>query len=139
MAARATLRASSTKRSPPRSIPWGRRTSSFFMTGPVNGTMIPAASRSTACAKSPLTGSFFHSIFGGYWGPELKFAGYDGLIVEGKADKPVYLWIDDDRVEIRDASHLWGKNPFKAQEMIRQEIGDEAIHVAVIGEAGENG
>jgi aldehyde:ferredoxin oxidoreductase len=111
----------------------------FFMTGPVNGTMIPAASRSTACAKSPLTGSFFHSIFGGFWGPELKFAGYDGLIVEGKADKPVYLWIDDDRVEIRSAEHLWGKNPFKAQEIIRQEIGDENIHIATIGEAGEKG
>jgi aldehyde:ferredoxin oxidoreductase len=119
--------------------PLGPQNKLFFMTGPVNGTMIPAASRASACAKSPLTGSFFHSIFGGYFGPELKFAGYDGLIVEGKADKPVYLWIDDDRVEIRSAEHLWGKNPFKVQEIIRREIGDEAIHVAVIGEAGERG
>ena len=66
-----------------------------FMTGPVNGTMIPAASRASVCAKSPMTGSFFHSIFGGYFGPELKFAGYDGLVVEGRADRPVYVWIDD--------------------------------------------
>jgi aldehyde:ferredoxin oxidoreductase len=124
---------------PGRIDPLGPQNKLFFMTGPVNGTMIPAASRSTACAKSPLTGSFFHSIFGGYWGPELKFAGYDGLIVEGKADKPVYLWIDDDRVEIRSAEHLWGKNPFKAQEIIRQEVGDDQIHIATIGEAGENG
>ena len=124
---------------PAKADPLGPENKLFFMTGPVNGTMIPAASRSTACAKSPLTGSFYHSIFGGFWGPELKFAGYDGLIVEGKADKPVYLWIDDDRVEIRSAEHLWGKNPFKAQETIRQEIGDEAIRVAVIGEAGERG
>jgi aldehyde:ferredoxin oxidoreductase len=110
-----------------------------LMTGPVNGTMIPAASRTAICAKSPYTGSFFHSIFGGYFGPELKFAGYDGLIVEGKAKEPVYLWIDDDRVEIRPADHLWGKNSFKAQEIIRKEIGDEEIHIATIGEAGEEG
>ncbi len=124
---------------PAKSDPLGPRNKLVFMTGPVNGTMIPAASRSTACAKSPLTGSLFHSIFGGYWGPELKFAGYDGLVVEGKADKPVYLWIDDDRVEIRSAEHLWGKNPFKAQEIIRQEVGDENVRIATIGEAGENG
>jgi aldehyde:ferredoxin oxidoreductase len=124
---------------PAKADPLGPQNMLFFMTGPVNGTMIPAASRSTACAKSPLTGSFFHSIFGGYWGPELKFAGYDGLVVEGKADRPVYLWIDDDRIEIRDASHLWGKNPFRTQEIIRQEIGDENIHIATIGAAGERG
>ncbi len=124
---------------PAKCDPLGPQNKLFFMTGPVNGTMIPAASRSTACAKSPLTGSLFHSIFGGFWGPELKFAGYDGLVVEGKADKPVYLWIDDDRVEIRSAEHLWGKNPFKAQEIIRQEVGDENVRIATIGEAGENG
>jgi aldehyde:ferredoxin oxidoreductase len=124
---------------PAKADPLGPQNKLFFMTGPVNGTMISAASRATACAKSPLTGTFFHSIFGGYWGPELKFAGYDGLIIEGKAEKPVYLWIDDGRVEIRDASHLWGKNPFKAQEVIREEVGDDQIHIATIGEAGENG
>jgi aldehyde:ferredoxin oxidoreductase len=123
----------------PKIDPLGPENKLVFMTGPVNGTMIPAASRSCACAKSPLTGSFFHSIFGGYFGPELKFAGYDGLIVEGKSEKPVYLWIDDDRVEIRSAEHLWGKNPFETQEIIRKEIGDEGIHIAVIGEAGEHG
>jgi aldehyde:ferredoxin oxidoreductase len=124
---------------PAKADPLGPQNKLMFMTGPVNGTMIPAASRSTACAKSPLTGSFFFSIFGGYWGPELKFAGYDGLIIEGKADRPVYLWIDDDRVEIRSAEHLWGKNGLKAQEIIRQEVGDENIHIATIGEAGEKG
>ena len=86
-----------------------------------------------------MTGSFFHSIFGGYFGPELKFAGYDGMVIEGKADRPVYLWIDDGKVEIRDAAHLWGKNPFKAQELLRKEIGDEEIHIATIGKAGEDG
>jgi aldehyde:ferredoxin oxidoreductase len=117
--------------------PLGPENKLVMMTGPLNGTMIPAASRSAVCAKSPYTGSFFHSIFGGYLGPELKFAGYDGLIVEGRADGPVYLWIDDDKVEIRDAGHLWGKDPFKTQEMLRQEIGDEEIHIATIGQAGE--
>jgi aldehyde:ferredoxin oxidoreductase len=111
----------------------------IFMSGPVNGTMIPAASRTSVCAKSPMTGSFFHSIFGGYFGPEFKFAGYDGMVIEGKADHPVYLWIDDDKVEIRDARHLWGKDPFKAQKILRQEIGDDEIHIATIGYAGEQG
>ncbi len=122
---------------PPKIDPLGPQNKLVFMTGPLNGTMIPAASRAAVCAKSPYTNSFFHSIFGGYFGPELKFAGYDGLIVEGRADRPVYLWIDDDRVEIRDASHLWRKNPFKTQEIIRREIGDEEIHIATIGPAGE--
>lgn len=119
--------------------PLGPENKLSFMTGPVNGTMIPAASRCSVCAKSPYTGSFFHSIFGGFFGPELKFAGYDGLIVEGKADKPVYLWIDDDHVELRDGAHLWGKDTFTTQAMLRSEIGDEAIHIATIGKAGEDG
>ncbi len=117
--------------------PLGPENKLIMMTGPVNGTMIPAASRSSFCAKSPYTKSFFHSIFGGFLGPELKFAGYDGLIVEGRSEKPVYIWIDDDRVEIRDAGHLWGKDPFTAEDMLRKEIGDEEIHIATIGLAGE--
>jgi len=122
---------------PPRVDALGLENKLVMMTGPVNGTIIPAASRSSVCAKSPYTGSFFHSIFGGFLGPELKFAGYDGLIIEGQADYPVYLWIDDDKVEIRDAGHLWGKDPFKTQEVLRKEIGDEEIHIATIGLAGE--
>ena len=117
--------------------PLGPENKLSFMTGPTCGTMIPGGSRASVCAKSPATGSFFHSIFGGYFGPELKFAGYDGLIVEGKADQPVYFWIDDDRVEIRDASHLWGKSTFETEQIIRDEMGDEEIQVATIGEAGE--
>ncbi|MEE8420535.1 MAG: aldehyde ferredoxin oxidoreductase family protein [Dehalococcoidales bacterium] len=123
----------------PKIDPLGPENKLVMMTGPLNGTMLPAASRSSVCAKSPYTGSFFHSIFGGYLGPELKFAGYDGLIMEGRAEKPVYLWIDDDRVEIRDAGHLWGKDPFKTQQILRQEIGDDEIHIATIGQAGERG
>ena len=117
--------------------PLGPENKMVFMTGPLNGTMIPAASRSSICAKSPYTGSFFHSTFGGYLGPELKFAGYDGLIIEGKAKSPLYLWIDDDRIELKEAGHLWGKDPFETQELLRKEIGDEDIHIATIGTAGE--
>lgn len=123
----------------PKIDPLGPENKLMIMTGPANGTMIPAASRTAVCAKSPYTHSFFHSIFGGYLGPEIKFAGYDGIIFEGKAGRPVYVWINDDRVEIRDAEHLWGKNPFEAQEIIRKEIGDEEIHIATIGTAGEEG
>ena len=123
----------------PKIDPLGPENKLMIMTGPANGTMIPSASRTAVCAKSPYTHSFFHSIFGGYLGPEIKFAGYDGIIFEGKASRPVYVWIDDDRVEIRDAEHLWGKNPFEAQEIIRKEIGDEEIHIATIGVAGEEG
>ena len=111
----------------------------IMMTGPVNGTMVPTASRAVLCAKSPTTGSFYHSSFGGFFAPELKAAGFDGLIIEGKADHPVYLWIDDGKVELRDARHLWGQKTFHAQEVIRHEIGDEEIHVATIGPAGEMG
>jgi len=121
----------------PKIDPLGPENKLVFMTGPLNGTMIPAASRAAVCAKSPYTGSFFHSIFGGFFGPELKFAGYDGVIIEGKAKRPAYLWIDDDKVEIRDASHLWGKDPFKTQEILRKEVGDEEVHIATIGLAGE--
>ncbi len=122
---------------PPGIDPLGPDNKLVLMTGPALGTMIPAASRASVCAKSPYTGSFFHSIFGGYLGAEFKYAGYDGMIVEGRAENPVYLWIDDDRVEIRDASHLWGKDPFQTQDILREEIGDEEIHIATIGEAGE--
>lgn len=117
--------------------PLGPENKLIMMTGPVNGTMIPAASRSSFCAKSPYTGSFFHSIFGGFLGPEVKFAGYDGVIIEGQAKAPVYIWIDNDKVQVKDATHLWGKDPFKTQEILRQEIGDEEIHIATIGLAGE--
>ncbi len=122
---------------PANADPLGPDNKLSFMTGPTIGTMIPSASRASICAKSPYTGSFFHSIFGGFWGPELKFAGYDGLVVEGMSEEPVYLWIDNDKVELRDARHLWGKKTLEAEEMIREEIGDDKIHIAVIGPAGE--
>ena len=109
----------------------------IFLTGPVEGTMIPTASRIGLYAKSPLTNSFFHSSAGGHFAPELKFAGYDGIIFEGRAAKPVYLFIDDGYVELRDASHLWGMDTNRVQLELFEELGSDAIQIAAIGPAGE--
>ena len=109
----------------------------LIMSGPVNGTMIPTASRVGAYCKSPLTGSFFHGTAGGHFGAELKYAGYDGVIIEGRASSPVYIFIDDDQVELRDATHLWGMNSYDTQEKLKEELGLDEIHAASIGPAGE--
>ena len=109
----------------------------IFLTGPVVGTMIPTASRIGLYAKSPLTNSFFHSSAGGHFAPELKFAGYDGIIFEGKAAKPVYLFIDDGYVELRDAAHLWGMDTNRVQLELFEELGSDAVQIAAIGPAGE--
>jgi aldehyde:ferredoxin oxidoreductase len=88
-------------------------------------------------AKSPLTGAFGEAEAGGWWIPELKFAGFDAIVIKGKANRPVYLWIHDGEAEIRDASQLWGKYSKETQEEIRKELGDERIRIALIGPAGE--
>lgn len=106
-------------------------------TSPLTGTPIPGSARHTLGAKSPLTGGFGDSEAGGFWGPELKFAGYDTVIVEGKADKPCYIMIKDDDVQIVDAGHLWGKDTNVVQEMIREEHEDQKIRVLQTGIAGE--
>jgi len=108
----------------------------IFGVGPLCGTPIPA-SRVEVTFKSPETGFMGSSNFGGYFGPELKYAGYDHLVVSGKADKPVYLWIYNGQVEIRDASHLWGKDTYETQDILRSECELEA-RVICIGQAGEN-
>lgn len=110
----------------------------IFGVGPLTGTFAPSSGRTTVTAKSPLGGGFGDSNMGGHWGPELKFAGYDQLVIQGKSEKSVYLWIDDDRVEIRDAAHLWGRTVPEADAMIKEELGSEEIHIALIGPAGEN-
>lgn len=109
----------------------------IFLTGPVEGTMIPTSCRIGLYSKSPLTNSFFHSSAGGHFGPELKFAGYDGIIFEGISEKPVYLFIDDGLVELRDATHLWGMDTNKVQHELYEEIGSDEIQIAAIGPAGE--
>ena len=108
-----------------------------IMAGPAAGTLLPCAGRVNVFTKSPLTGYFFDSSAGGNFGPELKYAGYDGIVVKGKAKRPVYIWIKDAKVEIRDASHLWGMKVSDLQSALVEELGDTRIQVASIGPAGE--
>ncbi len=110
----------------------------IFALGPVTGVPLPGSGRHCVGAKSPLTGGIAKSEVGEFWGTQLKRAGYDAIIVEGKAEKPVYLWIRDGEVSIRDARHLWGRNTKETQQAIRAELGDNLIRLAVIGPAGEN-
>ncbi|MFC1914812.1 aldehyde ferredoxin oxidoreductase family protein [Chloroflexota bacterium] len=120
----------------PQSDPLDPANPLIFGTGPLCGTPVPA-SRVEVTAKSPETGYLGSSNFGGNFGPELKFAGYDHIVITGKADKPIYLWIYNDQVEIKDASHLWGKDTYQTQAIIRSEA-DTEVKTACIGSAGEN-
>jgi aldehyde:ferredoxin oxidoreductase len=106
-------------------------------TGVLTGTFSPTGCRSSWCGRSPLTGIWNEANMGGHWGAELRFAGFDGLIVTGRAADPVYLWIHDGEVEIRPASHLWGLDHFETFEQLRQET-DPKAQLACIGQAGEN-
>jgi aldehyde:ferredoxin oxidoreductase len=117
--------------------PLGPDNKLIFMTGPVEGTMAPGASKITVTFKSPATNSISWALCGGQMSAELKFAGYDGIIVEGKSAKPVYLWINDDKVEIRDASAYWGKKTHETEDGIRAELKQPTAVVAVIGPSGE--
>ncbi|MBI4331180.1 MAG: aldehyde ferredoxin oxidoreductase family protein [Chloroflexi bacterium] len=110
----------------------------MYTTGPLTGTLAPSSGRLEIVTKSPITNIFGDTNAGGHFAPELKNAGYDLLIISGKADKPVYLWIDDDSVEIRDARQLWGKTVPETDEAIKKEVGDKWIQVSCIGPAGEN-
>ena len=107
-----------------------------FAPGPFTGTFAPSGGRYHVVTKGPLTDVIAGANSGGSWGPELHYAGYDALIIEGKADEPVYLWIKDDVVEIRKASHLWGKWVPDTTDLVRAETDVEA-KVACIGPAGE--
>jgi aldehyde:ferredoxin oxidoreductase len=110
----------------------------LFMTGPLTGTRAPLCGRHVVCARSPLTGIWNESHVGGFVGADLRFAGYDGIIVRGRSLKPVYLWVQDGRAELREAGHLWGKDTFETQAIIKEELGDPRVRVACIGPAGEN-
>jgi len=117
--------------------PLGPENKLIFATGPLTGFAIPGTGRNSVGAKSPLTGGFGEAEVGGHWGAELKHAGFDAIIVEGKAKNPVYLWINDGTAEIKDATHLWGKITGESQETIQKELGDNLIRVAQIGPGGE--
>jgi aldehyde:ferredoxin oxidoreductase len=109
----------------------------IFMTGPLTGTMAASPGRYEVVSKAPLTGTIGAANSGGHWGPELKYAGYDGIIIEGASKKPVYIFINDDKIEIRKADHLWGKNVHVATDKLNAETSPDA-RVACIGPAGEN-
>lgn len=109
----------------------------LFMTGPLTGSSGPSVGRYTVCAKSPATGLWAESNCGGFVGPEIRFAGYDGILFTGRATSPVYLWLKDGRAELRDASHLWGADTYETQTQIKNEVGDSLARVTCIGVAGE--
>lgn len=110
----------------------------IFGVGPLNGTISPSSSKWTVTAKSPLTGITGDGCSGSGFGAEMKYAGFDQVIIKGKAKHPVYLWIEEGNVEIRDASHIWGKDTLETEEAIKRDLGDQKIQVACIGPAGEN-
>lgn len=116
--------------------PLGPDNKILFVTGPLTGTAAISAGRYNVVTKSPLTDAIAASNSGGYFGAELKYAGFDLVIVEGKAQKPVYLYIEDGRAELRDASHLWGKTTGETEDLLRLETDPDA-KVACIGPAGE--
>ncbi|MES2841742.1 MAG: aldehyde ferredoxin oxidoreductase family protein [Pseudomonadota bacterium] len=111
----------------------------IWATGPLTGTMASTGGRYTVITKGPLTGAIACSNSGGYWGAELKMAGWDMIIFEGKSPKPVYLYINDDEVELRDAGHLWGQSVWKTEEVLKSSLQDPLVRVSSIGKAGENG
>jgi aldehyde:ferredoxin oxidoreductase len=106
--------------------------------GPLTGTLLATSAYITISGKSPLTGILGDSAAGGFFGPELKHAGYDQIIISGRSQKPCYLLIADENIEIRDATQLWGRDIWETTAAIRKELKDNAVQIAAIGPAGEN-
>lgn len=121
----------------PKCDPLGPKNVLMFLTGPLTGTGAPCM-RAVVASRSPLTGTYLDSFFGGFLGPEIKYAGYDGIILTGKAPEPSYLVVDDDRVAIRDARVLWGKTTHDLYPALFEDLGTDTYKVACIGPAGEN-
>ncbi|MBW8010067.1 MAG: aldehyde ferredoxin oxidoreductase family protein [Chloroflexi bacterium] len=109
----------------------------LFLNGPLSGTSGPAVGRFVVCALSPATGLWGESNCGGFWGPELRKAGYDGILISGKSDEPVLLLVHDDHIELQSASHLWGLDPYATIENVESDLGLGRVRVATIGPAGE--
>jgi len=125
-------------RVPPETDPFSPDNLLIFSAGLLHGTSVPAANRTTVNTFSPQTNLMSHSLFGGFFGPELKYAGYDRIIIRGKAPDLVYLYINNDTVEIRDATHLRGRGCTETGDLIKRELNDQKVQVAAIGLAGEN-
>jgi aldehyde:ferredoxin oxidoreductase len=117
--------------------PMGPENKLIFALGPITGHPFPGSGRNSVGAKSPLSGGYGESEAGGFWGAELKRSGYDAIIVEGKAEQPVYLWIKDGQAEVRDARRIWGRDVAETEKAIREELQDGRIRTAAIGPAGE--
>ena len=126
------------KEVPPKIDPLSPENVLTMFLGVPTGLPISGQSRMVASAKSPLTGAIGDSQCGGFFPAQMKYAGYDGIVIRGRSPKPVYLWIKDGDVEIRDASHLWGKITPDCEDMIKEELGDKKIEIVQIGPAGEN-
>ncbi len=125
-------------RVPPETVPYSCDNLLIFGVGVLTGSSAPGANRTILTTLSPQTNLQTYSSLGGFWGAELKHAGYDNLIISGKSSKPVYLWINDDKAEIRDADHLWGKDVRETTKIIRDELKQNRVQVLSIGQAGEN-
>jgi aldehyde:ferredoxin oxidoreductase len=117
--------------------PFSEKNKLIFACGPVTGAPISGAGRHSVGSKSPLTGGYGEAEAGGFWGTELKRAGYDAIIIEGRSKKPVYLWINDEEVEIRSASSIWGKQVLQTNNLIKDETNSEQARIASIGPGGE--
>lgn len=118
--------------------PLGPENPLIFMTGPFTGTAVPTSGKSTFCARSPKTGLLGYSTVGGHFGADLKFAGYDGIVITGASKQPCYLLVEDSDVEVRDAQHLWGKDTEQVWNILKEETGHRVAGIARIGIAGEN-
>ncbi len=125
-------------RVPPEVEPFSPDNLLLFAAGLLCGTPATGCNRTIVSTISPQTRLMAFSMMGGFWAPELKYAGYDKVIFRGKSPNLVYLWINNDKVEIRDASHLQGKGAIETEELIRQELNEPKAQVAAIGLAGEN-
>jgi len=123
---------------PPGTPPLDPANPYIISTSPLTGSVCPSSGRLSVAFKSPMTGLIGLSNAGGFFAPELKQAGYDAVVITGRANRPVWLWINDNKVEIRDAKHLWGKESWDTIEAIEKELDDHSVQTMVIGPAGEN-
>ncbi|MGA2504100.1 MAG: aldehyde ferredoxin oxidoreductase N-terminal domain-containing protein, partial [Anaerolineales bacterium] len=121
-----------------RTDPLGPENPLFFLTGPLVGTSMTSAGRYSACARSPLTGIWGEANSGGFFGPELRYAGYDGVLITGKAEQPVWLSIIEGQAALHRAGDLWGNDIYATQTRLREALSDPKVRVACIGLAGEN-
>lgn len=123
---------------PPGFDPLGPESPLIFATGPFAGTLVPTGNKYTVGSKSPLTNFIGDAVSSSFWPQQLKQAGYDAITINGRAEKPIWISINDDEILIKDAKHLWGKLTYEVEQIVREELGDDNVSVATIGPAGEN-